>query len=193
MNLAPSLQPREPHSFHQPLSTCSPPLPLHAIDLVWPRSHMTPYCISMGPSQPFSFHYSPWHLMLLTAPSFWKIYLANLDLGGLNPTEVGAQVHGWQVWSSERTWGWRCRKFFSLWKALSWLPFALRPESILGRAGRGAPRSSGWESWKSQGIQPSRGPSKKSSPNPKKGGSNRLSTSKGPRARTPVQGFPAHF
>ena len=32
--------------------------------------------------------------MLLTTPSFWKLNLAKLDLGGLNPAEGRAQVLG---------------------------------------------------------------------------------------------------
>lgn len=42
---------------------------------IWP-----PFCVMMGPSQLLSFCYSPWHLTLLIAPSFWELYYSFITM-----------------------------------------------------------------------------------------------------------------
>lgn len=60
-----------------------------------------------------------------------------VKFGRSNPTEDGAQVLGLASVEFREDLGLEVWKIFSLWKALSWLLFALRPESSLGRAERG--------------------------------------------------------
>ena len=85
-------------------------------------------------------------------------------MGGLSLDEDGEQVLGFTRVEFMEELG---LEMSLLLKTLVWLLFILRPEST-GEGRQRDPLSPGWESWKSQGIKQSLGPSRKQGPKPKK-------------------------